>query len=314
MKARNLIILASVLSVILMLPLTGCDISGPVAANHMNPSWVYADTPTTDDLNALSRLTSSEIWACGDHGTIIFYNGDTWQLQNTTAVEDLNSISMFDATSGWAVGDNSTVLYFDGNIWNSIELPEKINLNSVCLATDANEGWIVGEKGIIIHILNGTLVQETSPVETDLTAVGAVSTTDVWAVGDEGVILHRLEGVWVPDTSPTSLPFNCIHTTPEGSVWCGGNWGVVLTMIPELGFDLLSAPLCPTVTAIWGLSSSECWVGDENGNTYLYDNSAWKQYVSPKWDPINAFAMNSETNGWAVTDFGHILRLDDGTE
>lgn len=60
----------------------------------------------------------------------------------------------------------------------------------------ASEGWAIGSNGLIVHDLNGTWTQVTSPTGQTLRSIAMVSPTEGWAVGDQGTILHYSNSAW----------------------------------------------------------------------------------------------------------------------
>jgi photosystem II stability/assembly factor-like uncharacterized protein len=60
---------------------------------------------------------------------------------------------MLSANEGWVVGDSGTILHWDGNTWSQVSSPVTQTLKSVTMIS-ANEGWAVGEEGTILHYTN----------------------------------------------------------------------------------------------------------------------------------------------------------------
>ncbi len=104
-------------------------------------------------------------------------------------------------------------------------LPQGNNLNAVW-GSGTNDVWAVGEKGTILHRVNGTWLQVSSGTTNDLYAIWGTSATNIWAVGDKGTILHW-DGVrWAPSPgyTGTSAPFYRISGTGPNDVWTTGGW------------------------------------------------------------------------------------------
>jgi photosystem II stability/assembly factor-like uncharacterized protein len=85
-------------------------------------------------------------------------------IRNTPLNESLQAVFMVSETDGWAVGDaepyvHGTILHFAGEIgtqankrWRLMDCPVKKNLRGLHMVS-ADEGWAVGEDGIILHYL-----------------------------------------------------------------------------------------------------------------------------------------------------------------
>jgi len=108
-------------------------------------SWI-PEPPNefTDDLHCVQAVSSTEAWAGGEYGTILYYglglgntggNTPAWQrlptpISEEESKETITSIQMSAGTeqeppTGWAVGDQSAILYYDGSIWRRAELVTK---------------------------------------------------------------------------------------------------------------------------------------------------------------------------------------------
>ncbi len=103
---------------------------------------------------AIKDNGTSDVWAVGDGGQIIRFNGSEWDdnISSPTA-EKLNSVHFFDEETGWAVGDEGTVLRYDADLDQWFEIPSgtNVNLNSVFLYSK-DEGYIVGYNGTVLKI------------------------------------------------------------------------------------------------------------------------------------------------------------------
>jgi len=102
------------------------------ASSLANPPYTLADTkavsPTSNNLNAVHGrgrpntpgLTSQEVWAVGDNGTIIYYDGvsGNWVAQASGTTAHLRAVYIYPTNklvggvniAGWACGDGGTLL------------------------------------------------------------------------------------------------------------------------------------------------------------------------------------------------------------
>jgi photosystem II stability/assembly factor-like uncharacterized protein len=95
-----------------MLTAVCVSLSVVVAGEIVPLLWV---SPTSDRLNSVFMVSSSEGWAVGDEGTIIRWNGADWS--NSTSPTDMALISVFMVGSddGWAVGSLGTIVRWNGS-------------------------------------------------------------------------------------------------------------------------------------------------------------------------------------------------------
>jgi photosystem II stability/assembly factor-like uncharacterized protein len=103
---------------------------------------------------------------------------------------EIKSIMMPESSKMWAVGNKGTIIHFDGTEWNKIEMGEKTpTLNSVFFKDD-NHGIAVGYCGIILTCSPEGWFRETSPTDMMLNDA-AISGNMYYAVGDEGTLISK---------------------------------------------------------------------------------------------------------------------------
>jgi hypothetical protein len=109
--------------------------------------------PTNEHLYDLWGTGMENVWAVGNNGTILHYDGNlnnTWDSVSSPTDDCLYGICGSAADDTWAVGANGTVLYYDGESWQQLPPPTSYQLNE-CWINDQGQIWIVGEAGIIIR-------------------------------------------------------------------------------------------------------------------------------------------------------------------
>jgi hypothetical protein len=52
-------------------------------------------------------------------------------------------------------------------------------------------------------------------------------------------------------------------------------------------------------------------VGNVRGETYFHNSSGWENRASPARNPVRDFAFPSTEAGWAVTDAGGIMHIQE---
>lgn len=117
--------------------------------------WTQSPIATTQSLNSISSIGSSEAWAVGNNGTIIHWNGVRWNAVPSPTTVKLNAMTMLDtnadgiADTGWAVGNNGVAIRYNGRSWIA-QNPGGATLRGVAMAT-MNDVWAVGNGGRIAH-------------------------------------------------------------------------------------------------------------------------------------------------------------------
>jgi len=90
----------------------------------------------------------------------------------------------------WAVGERGAIIHYDGTAWSQLSnSPTTLGLRGVW-GTAANDVWAVGDSGVILHCDGSSWSKAVSLTTRTLRAVWGDPSGDVWAVGDTGTVLH----------------------------------------------------------------------------------------------------------------------------
>jgi len=80
--------------------------------------------------------------------------------------------------------------------WNRVESPTGATLRAVTFPT-SDEGWAVGDGGVILHYSGGRWTVEDSPTTERLNAISMLNAFEGWIVGENTTILRYSSGRWV---------------------------------------------------------------------------------------------------------------------
>src|SRR5258705_12876346 len=147
MKARGLLSLIS--AVLAPLMLTACHGGDSTAPNTLLV-WSSVPSGTTEILFGIWGTSTSDVWAVGNNGTILHYNGTSWSSVSSGTSEFLFGIWGTSTSDVWAVGDNGTILHYNGASWSSIGSATTDHLAGVWGA-GASSVWAVGGYRTINH-------------------------------------------------------------------------------------------------------------------------------------------------------------------
>ncbi len=171
---------------------------------HWNGTkWSLVPAPPYNSLNrtggaynleAVSPVSTNDVWAVGDDNVIEHWNGTKWSVVPTPAFPNLtvlfHSVTAIAANDVWAVGStsrrtnqSSLIEHWDGVRWSVVAHPAAGFFAGVA-AVATNDVWAVG--GSTIEHWNGTqwsVVPTANPNDITLHSVAIVGPKDVWAVG-----------------------------------------------------------------------------------------------------------------------------------
>ena len=201
--------------------------------------WIWQDPlPQGADLKALWGSKSDDIWAGGDGGILLHWDGRTWTSFRTTEQSDINAIWGNGTGAVWAI-DNS------GNI-------HRTNGNCVSGAPCWSR----------VHTTNGV----------SLLGIAGTSATDVWVVGSAGNIVHWDGQQWSSISAAASLA-SCANATTDflsilangDEALVGGNSGRLLKIKSGLPSACVSAGFTENIVSIWGTNTTNFWLLGNKG-------------------------------------------------
>jgi len=224
-----------------------------------------------------------DIFAAGDGGTILHYDGSTWSQMSSGTENDLRCLWGNSSTDVYAAGAEGAVLHYDGSTWTNLSTEPAWDLRGIwassrsdiyCVGGDLNYGY--GE-GFILHY-DGSSWRPEMSLDGMLWNVWGSSSTDIFAVGDYGKVLHY-DGV----------------TWTQMSVW---GWSA-------------------RARAIWASSGQDVFVvggeesehGDWEGSLLShYDGTAWRPQATrmayPSWTALTGVGGLSATDVYFIGEWG----------
>lgn len=111
---------------------------------------------TTSALRAIWGSADSDIWAVGEGGTILRWNGSAWSAHAQSGAlgppgqNNLTGVWGNSASDVWATGDGGLLIHFDGTSWSSVESGNSTLLRTIW--TSADQGAITaGQGGAILR-------------------------------------------------------------------------------------------------------------------------------------------------------------------
>ena len=298
---------------------------------------------TCQTLHDVALTSTGEGWAVGTAGTILRLNEAGWSTAPSPTKLDLFGVWFASPSSGWAVGGyggNRVALYWNGATWTPTpfaptgELPPGSPNAPRAISGWADNLWMVGERGVAFHWLDGRWVWQGRVVNKDLRAMQMVGSREAWAVGGQREELsttseaaHLVNDVWTPVVMPTvfgqQVNYTALHFVSADEGWAVGEYydvangdfrGAIAHYTSATGWRLQSVSAAP-MTGISMLSRRDGWaVGWRYGQygpaaTYLrYVDGVW--FPAPGAASVEPLAVDAVGNGgWAVGYAGVMLRL-----
>ncbi len=283
------------------------DLEEALTGKHLNDVWSHASVG--------EEGVSLEVFAVGDMGTILLFDGQGWQKQaEDLATEGLNAVWGTSPINVYAVGNNGTVLHYDGEAWTSLLTSGKA-LHDVW-GSSADDIFAVGSEGTILHYDGEAWTQQAQHLTIrDFTNVWAGSPSDIYAVGNQGTILHYDGESWSTINLGISENLNSVWGTSSGNVYAVGTNGIILHYDGQ-AWRQISRGTIANLHSVWGTSECNIFiVGQAIGSHWTilhHDGAAWSSQeipVSPAY-ALNAIHGASLRDVYAVGVSGTILKID----
>lgn len=281
-------------------------------------SWAVEEIFATSFLEATAFGWGGSVLKTTDGGA-------HWSWSSVGVAIDVLAAS-FLGGEAWVVGEFGMVRHLTGGgTWEQQVAPTTLALHDVAF-TSTSEGWAVGEEGTIIHTVNGGVewvTQSTALIPGTVQDVSFATTSTGWAVGSGGEIVHTDDGgaTWSAQSVPGSDALVGVFALDDQRVWAvahntvfrtddgGTTWTPQESGIFEYGIDLVN---------VWFQDASEGWaIGSAyigGGSQMLHTSDGgrtWEQRSLSTNAPLHSICFSSDSQGWAVGDFGYVLETTD---
>lgn len=283
---------------------------GLIARTTDGQRWSTFRSPTEKHLTAVSGSSASNVFAAGQQGTLIRWNGTNWALVGGSPTnQDFNDL--FTVGAGAIVVSNGG--FFDvatpSGLWIRLTLsdggypdPGK-NLMGVW-GTAATDFWVVGSGGYVIRCLGPfpTCTESTLPQGANLYTVHGSPAGGVWAAGAQ-YTYHFDGGTWTPylPSASVGLWVADVWSAGESDAWGASFFGDLMRW-NGVSWSDVSRPGQANFGRFSGTASTDLWLV---GGT---DRSHWN---GSGWEPRNDYSSSGEvrslfglsaTDVWAVGD------------
>jgi hypothetical protein len=250
-------------------------------------------------LNAVWGSSSSDIYAVGDSGTILHYDGATWNPMSSPTTESLRGIWGNSWNNVFAVGDGGIILRStNGTSWSVLTSGTTQNLYGVWGSAGDNV-FAVGANGTILRF-NGVMWSTvTTGAFPTLRGVWGSSSSNVFAVGDSGAILHFDGGAWGSMSSFTSYRLSAVWGSSSSNVIAVGDNGRI-GRFNGTTWSSMTSGSTDCLSGVWGTSSSDILAVGCRGALLHWDGSTWSTMASDTSNPLYGVWGSSSSNVAAV--------------
>jgi hypothetical protein len=228
--------------------------------------WATVESGTALHLRSVWGTGVSDVWAVGDNGTILHYNGTVWLPASATRGNNtLNAAwgpprTAQSAGSVFAVGDRGLGLAWSSADWIETPFHNATTRNYYGIwGMSAQDVWVVGEAGEIVHAVGTLVMRVSSGTTVDLYAVWGSAGNNILAVG-QGGRLARYDGMnWTSMNLPAAggAALRGIFGLSPTAVFMVGDGGTILKANDDRRVEDCAAPFPGAVCCVWGNDRSD---------------------------------------------------------
>ncbi len=228
--------------------------------------WYDGSTWTRMDADAptlwwVHGFGPNDVWAVGESGTVVHYDGDQWTTELTGAEYTIWGIWGASTDDLWAAAGvpNSTtvpgtLLHYDGIEWTEVT---SLNLDNDMYfkiwGSSASDVWVISQKGKIIHY-DGSDWSEVADTGVRLVTINGRASDDIYAVGgvNEPEMLHYDGQSWEPmDAGFVGSGLMGVWPGPE-ELFVSGFSGLMAWGTDDLNLERLPNATEDSLHGTWG--------------------------------------------------------------
>ena len=220
---------------------------------------------TPRHLRGVFAVSALDVWAVGDQGTALHYDGKAWASRPPPAADDLFAVFGFGPNDVWACGGS---------------------------------GWPTGPVGVVFH-WDGARWSESLRGTQRLEALWGAAPNDLWAVGTGGEQRHWDGAQWTAAPKVTAEAITALHGVAPNKVWAAGSSGLVMAYDGS-AWSVVPNSESSGFAAVWAFSPVQVWVMGGNGVAQVFDGTNWKPVNLGAANTILGFWGQSPAEAWGV--------------
>jgi hypothetical protein len=231
--------------------------------------WEQMPRLTGEYLRGVWGSSGSDVFAVGNGGTILHYDGAEWMAMDSGTSNTLYGVWGSSGSNVFAVGKSGTIRHYDGNDWVTMTTTTTTNLLGVW-GSAADNIYACGEDRVIIHYDGNEWRMVDYGIDLwgdDLHAIWGTSAQDVYVAGNSGAVLHFDGTQWFEMDTNAGFDIKDIWGTSASNIIVVGYDDVWddAAMAHYNGLTWYSVGRAGSRSqGVWGSSASDIFtVGDE---------------------------------------------------
>ena len=267
-------------------------------------------------LRAVWGHSPQGVFAAGDGGTILYFDGAAWQAMASGTDRDLAAVWGSGPSRVFAAGKGGTLLYYDGTRWRRLDSGTGEDLHAIW-GTGGGEVFAAGSNGVVLRFDGAAWRPMDSGTDAAVYGLWGNSEANVIAVGGGGRILNYNGSRWYAMKSPTGMLLRAVWGAAGSDVFAAGS-GLLLHYNGRDWQD--ESDDLRFINCLWGTSGADVFSGGEapaagGGFVRRYDGTGWRDEAIAAEAPIHGIWGDGRESVYAVggnREIGGVIYRFDG--
>lgn len=283
--------------------------------------WRAVESGTTRDLHRVWGSGPGDVWAVGDGGTAVHWDGLAWSTVATNTTASLTGVWGADRNDVWAVGAGPPgapgLIHWDGTRWTEVPLSvrDPVMLRAIW-GSGAGDVWAVGGApdapgpSVWRRGPSGWRPESVSGARAvGFTGIEGRGVQDLWLVGRGPLLVHQARGEWLPPvTAPPGVVLGgSLCVTSDGAVWVTAA-GDAIHRLRGASWTRFALAPGAALRGLWCGSADDVWGVGDGGRISHWDGAAWTSEAVGGAD-LAAVWDSDAGERWAVGARGAVLRF-----
>lgn len=272
-------------------------------------SWALEDVPTRERLLDLASAPTGELFAVGEHGTVLRRDAaGTWTALTSGTEARLHGVVALGASDVVAVGDGGLALHFDGSAWTRETLPADLpeGTDLIALAHGGDATYALGARGTDAAPERLVLARDAAGWRA-LSTVTGDDAGSIVVLADGTLVLsgsgaHHGDGsTWRERSFGSDRPLDALFVAGPDDVWAAGYEGRIAHWNGH-AWTRAELPTVLDADDVDGTGPSDVWVVGEHGLVAHFDGLGWSvvsQGTANRLEGVGGLAPNDV---WVVGD------------
>jgi len=286
------------------------------AAGQCRAEWTLMNPlPQPYSLYSVHGRSGHDLWAVGDHGTVMMWNGTEWSQRQDAPDQNLRAHWMFPDGQVFGCGANGYLCHWDGTQWRGHSETHTAEWQAMW-GWGANSLVVTGESDHMM-MWDGTVWSRHPVPESDLTHVWGNGPEDVYAIASAWLPyyhtarLYHWDGAsWTALTSGTERWLLSSIWGAAGDVFYTGTFAGAVLRWQGTEWQDMACPLEQDIISGWCAADTLIYVLGREGGLARWNGSAWTILAPRTAKTLTAAFATADDLIMAVGHHGAIYRWD----